>query len=152
VLLRTERAELPLTSKTCPAWFALNPGGSGYYRWTLPGPQLQRLLKKGYGSLRPAERLALASNLTAALRSGALSAEEVLAALEPFARDPEPAVALEPAEFLKLVQDRYVDPAQRSRVQRDGPIDQDGNSPRGFRARKAGILFPSRERSTFTSS
>jgi alanyl aminopeptidase len=117
VLLRTERAELPLTSKTCPAWFALNPGGSGYYRWTLPGPQLQRLLQKGYASLRPAERLALASNLTAAFRSGALSAEEVLAALEPFARDPEPAVAQEPAEFLKLVQDRFVDPAQRPRVQ-----------------------------------
>ena len=116
VLLRTEQAELPLTRKTCPAWFALNPGGRGYYRWTLPARSSRVFLKKGYASLRPAERLSLASNLTAAFRSGALSAEEVLAALESFARDPEPAVAQEPAEFLQLIQDRYVDPAQRPRV------------------------------------
>ena len=117
VLLRTEQAELPLSSRTCPAWFALNPGGQGYYRWTLPAPQLQSLLRRGYASLGPAERLSLASNLTAAFRSGALSAEEVLAALEPFARDPEPAVAQEPAELVRLIQDHYVDPAQRPRVQ-----------------------------------
>jgi alanyl aminopeptidase len=116
-LLKSEEATLTLSSKTCPSWIALNPHAGGYYRWSLPADQLQALLRRGYSSLRPAERLSLASNLGAAFRSGALSAADVLAALGPFARDPEPAVAQEPAAFLKVIHEKVVPPAQRPRVE-----------------------------------
>ena len=94
VLLRETEADLPL--RACPSWFALNADAKGYYRWMLPPDQLRALLRRGYSSLRPAERLSLASNLTASFRSGTLDASEALAALGPVARDAEPAVAQEP--------------------------------------------------------
>jgi alanyl aminopeptidase len=117
MLLDTVEAEMPLKQKTCPAWIALNPGAKGYYRWTLPPDQLSALLKKGYKQLSPAERLSLASNLSAGFRSGALSADTVLAAMGPLARDPEPAVAQEPGDLLGFVRDKIVDPSRRAAVQ-----------------------------------
>jgi alanyl aminopeptidase len=117
LLLKTAEAELSLHQKTCPAWIALNPGAQGYYRWTLPPAQLQGLLARGYPHLSAAERMSLGSNLGAAFRSGALPAAEVLAALEPLARDPEPAVSQEPAQLLKVVREFVVPPEQRATVE-----------------------------------
>jgi alanyl aminopeptidase len=117
LLLKTTEGVLPLPQKRCPMWIALNPGAHGYYRWTLPPPQLKALLKKGYRTLSPAERMSLASNLNAAVRSGALPAAEVLAALEPLARDPVPEVSREPAHLLRFVREYVVEPGQRSAVE-----------------------------------
>jgi alanyl aminopeptidase len=117
VLLRKAEDELPLPYRRCPAWIALNPGAHGYYRWTLPPAQLKGLLTRGYRSLSPAERVSLGSNLYAALRSGALPAADVLAALEALARDPEPAVSRQPVPLLKFVREHLVEPGQRSAVE-----------------------------------
>ncbi|HWM87880.1 MAG TPA: M1 family aminopeptidase, partial [Kofleriaceae bacterium] len=117
LLLDKVTGELPLKRKTCPAWIALNPEGRGYYRWTLPPAQLRDLLTKGYKHLTPAERLSLGNNLAAGFRSGALSAGDVLAALGPLARDPEPSVAQEPGQLLVEVRDNIVDPGQRGAVE-----------------------------------
>jgi alanyl aminopeptidase len=117
LLLRKAEDELPLPQKRCPAWIALNPGAHGYYRWTLPPVQLKALRTRGYRSLTPAERMSLGSNLFAALRSGALPAADVLAALGPLARDPEPAVSREPVPLLKFVREHLVEPGQRSAVE-----------------------------------
>jgi cytosol alanyl aminopeptidase len=117
LLLKAAEAELPLQQKSCPAWIALNPGAQGYYRWTLPPAQLRALLARGYRHLSAAERMSLGSNLAAALRSGALPAADVLAALEPLARDPEPAVSQEPAGLLKVVREFLAPPEQRAAVE-----------------------------------
>ncbi len=117
MLLEDAEAELRLGRKSCPAWIALNPKAQGYYRWALPPGQLRDLLTRGYRHLSPAERLSLASNLHAALRSGAMSAADVLGALQPFARDPEPAVAQEPAEVLAGMRDHIVEPSRRGAVE-----------------------------------
>ncbi len=117
MLLDKADAELPLQSKMCPAWIAPNPGAQGYYRWTLPPDQLRALLEKGYRHLTSAERLSLASNLRAGLRSGALPAADVLAALRPLARDAEPTVAKEPGGLLEQVREHIVEPSQREAVQ-----------------------------------
>jgi cytosol alanyl aminopeptidase len=117
LLMKTAAAELSLREKTCPAWIALNPGAQGYYRWTLPPAQLRALLARGYRDLSAAERMSLGSNLGAALRSGALPAADVLAALEPLARDPEPAVSQEPAELLRIIREFVVRPEQRASVE-----------------------------------
>ena len=116
MLLQTAEAELPLAQKSCPAWIALNPGAQGYYRWALSPEDLRALLARGYRHLDPAERLSLGNNLTTGLRSGALPAADVLAALRPLARDPEPAVAQEPGELLEQVHEHLVDPSQRDAV------------------------------------
>ena len=116
MLLQTAEAELPLSQKSCPAWITLNPGARGYYRWSLPPEQLHALLTRGYRHLEPAERLSLGSNLDAGLRSGALSAADVLAALPALVRDPEPAVAQDPGRLLRNVQEHIVDPSQRDAV------------------------------------
>jgi cytosol alanyl aminopeptidase len=117
MLLRDAEADLPLRSKSCPAWFALNADARGYYRWMLPPDQLRALLKKGYGSLRPTERLSLASNLTAAFRSGTLTAADTLAALGPVAHDAEPSVAQEPGSILRLVREQFLTPQERPAVE-----------------------------------
>jgi alanyl aminopeptidase len=117
LLLKTVEAELSLHQKTCPAWIALNPGAQGYYRWTLPPTQLRALLTRGYRHLSAAERMSLGNNLGAALRTGALRAADVLAALEPLARDSEPAVSQEPAELLKVIREFVVQPEQRAAVE-----------------------------------
>jgi alanyl aminopeptidase len=116
MLLETPEAELALERKDCPAWIAPNAGARGYYRWSLPPDQLRALLDEGYRALDAAERLSLASNLAAAFRSGTIRAADVLAALEPVARDAEPVVAQEPAALLETIRDHVVDPARRAAV------------------------------------
>jgi len=117
MLLATAEAELPLARKSCPAWIALNPEAHGYYRWALAPAQLKDLLTSGYKQLTPAERLSLASNLSSGLRSGALPAADVLAALGPLARDPEPSVAQEPGGLLAFVREKLVEPGLRGTVE-----------------------------------
>ncbi|HKE15400.1 MAG TPA: M1 family metallopeptidase [Kofleriaceae bacterium] len=117
MLLEDAESELRLARTSCPAWIALNPNARGYYRWALPPGQLRDLLTRGYRHLSPAERLSLASNLRAALRSGAMSAADVMGAMRPFARDPEPAVAQEPAALLADMREHIVDPAARGAVE-----------------------------------
>jgi cytosol alanyl aminopeptidase len=117
MLLQKAEGELPLKRRSCPAWIALNPGGLGYYRWSLPPAQLRDLLTRGYRHLSPAERLSLGNNLSAGFRSAALPAADVLAALEPLARDPEPAVAQEPGVLLESVRDYFVEPSRRGEVE-----------------------------------
>src|SRR5262249_20226761 len=115
--LREAEADLPLSPKSCPAWFALNADAKGYYRWMLPPDQLRNLLRRGYPSLRPTERLSLASNLTAAFRSGTLDAADTLAALGPVAHDAEPSVAEEPGGVLRMVREQFLAPDERPAIE-----------------------------------
>ena len=117
MLLPRRRGRPAAAEPSCPAWFALNADAKGYYRWMLPPDQLRALLKKGYGSLRPTERLSLASNLTAAFRSGTLTAADTLAALGPVAHDAEPSVAEEPGTVLRLVREQFLTPEERPAVE-----------------------------------
>ena len=116
-LLRDTEADLPLSNRSCPSWFVLNADAKGYYRWMLPPDQLRTLVRRGYSSLHPSERLSLASGIGAAFRSGTLSAADALAALEPIARDSEPSVSEEPGGFLTMVREHLVPPEERSRVE-----------------------------------
>jgi hypothetical protein len=61
--------------------------------------------------------MSLGNNLIAAFRSGALPAANVLAALQPLAGDPEPAVSRVPSPFLRFAREYLVEPGQRSAVE-----------------------------------
>ena len=85
------RGTLPLPA--CPRWIMPAAGGTLYYRWLMPGPDLQRLRDLGFAHLTAPERISYAAALRAGARAGRLPYAEVLAALAPLTRDGVPAVA-----------------------------------------------------------
>jgi peptidase M1-like protein/ERAP1-like protein len=111
---RTATVDLP----GCPAWVMPNADGAGYYRFALAPEDLAHLRDRGMAKLAVGERLALALDLEAAIRSGALPAADVLRALEPLARDPHGAVAVVPLDAYRLVLDTIVDPTLRPKLAR----------------------------------
>jgi len=117
-LLSTADGSLPLDS--CPDWVMPNADGSGYYRWTLPARDLQKLTGVAYRRLSARERMAVASNVRAAMRSGALAFGDGMAAVAPLAADPDPQVAEIPIDVLTAARDDLVPDATRERVEQVG--------------------------------
>lgn len=87
----------------CPAWVMPNAEAAGYYRFSLPAAELEKLRTKGYKRLSGRERYALVSGLIANLDTGTLQAKDLLRMLPTFATDLERSVAGTPAEFLGWV-------------------------------------------------
>jgi cytosol alanyl aminopeptidase len=108
---RTGAIELP----GCADWVMPNARAAGYYRFTLPPSQLPRL-RDNARQLSLAERMAFAYSLVAALRSGALPARDVLAALEPFARDPHGTIAAIPITVFRELDRDHVSGADRAKL------------------------------------
>lgn len=79
----SQRFELP----TKPKWILPNAGGGGYYRWSLPKGQLERLAGEDLTAL---ERLGLVANAGALLRAGQITGDAYLALLTQLAVDPSP--------------------------------------------------------------
>ena len=70
-LLAEPRGELVLDgAKTCPRWIAPNEAGLGYYRASLQGDLLARLLDRGMNALTLAERVALIDDVDALVKAG----------------------------------------------------------------------------------
>ncbi len=93
---KTESLEL----SGCPDWVMPNAEAAGYYRWSLVGDDLKKLRTAGYAKLSTPERIALAENLKAAVRSGTLPYGDALDALEPVANDPDGEVAVEAVDLV----------------------------------------------------
>ncbi|HEX2569322.1 MAG TPA: M1 family metallopeptidase [Polyangia bacterium] len=100
----------------CPRWVFPNSNAAGYYRWSLPARDLERLRQAGYERLSVLERMSLADNLRAAFMSGALTTAETLMAMAPLARDEHPRVASIPIGFLDFLHDRLVETPLREAV------------------------------------
>jgi alanyl aminopeptidase len=117
-LLEEERGELPLPA--CPEWVMPDAGGAGYYRWSLPPRDLERLFARGLERLTPVERLAAGSAVAAAARAGEVPFAEALRLLEPLARDPADEVAAVPLDALETALERLLPqearPAARARA------------------------------------
>ena len=151
-LLSTADGALPL--EACPDWVLPNADAGGYYRWTLPARDLRKLTGTAYRKLAPRERMAVASNVRAAMRSGALAFGDGMAAIAPLAADADPEVAAIPMEVLTAARDDLVPDATRERVEQVGrqlygPVARRlGWAPRAgeaiplraFRARVLGFL------------
>lgn len=103
---------------SCPVWVLPNAAAAGYYRWTLPPPDLVRLRTAGWQALTPAERLGIADALDAAFAAAALPAADVLVALTPFAADPSRPVAEAPMALARFTREQVVDDATRPAVER----------------------------------
>ncbi len=101
----------------CPDWVIPNAEGAGYYRWSLAPRDAERLRSRGLPHLSTRERLSFADGLEAALRSNALPAGDVFAALAPLANDPARAVAEAPMSMVRKARDHLVEARVRPAVE-----------------------------------
>lgn len=85
-LLTEQTAQVKLDTNACPSWLMPNAGAAGYYRWSMPKADLERLRDAGWKRLTTPERVSTAASLFAAMQAGTLSADEVLATLAPSVR------------------------------------------------------------------
>ncbi|ADO68239.1 M1 family metallopeptidase [Stigmatella aurantiaca] len=88
-LLSDAAGEMVLPGNGCPSWLLLNAGGSGYYRVGYSREQLSRLLAAPSGTLSTAERLALFSDVDAAVARGDMPLGEALRLVPSAVSDPE---------------------------------------------------------------
>jgi alanyl aminopeptidase len=105
-LLAEKEGALPLGG-ACPAWVMPNADAAGYYRWSLPAPDRQRLAAS-LSSLSERERLSYAQSLTAAFLRGGEPVASVLEAMAPLAADASPTVAAAPLDLVAGI-DRWLE-------------------------------------------
>jgi len=113
-------AQGALQLDACPAWVLPNADASGYYRWSLPPGDLRKLTGEAYRRLGARERISVAANVRAAMRSGALGFADGMAAIAPLAADPDPQVAGVPIDVLTSAREDLVPDATRARVEQVG--------------------------------
>ncbi|MFL5365320.1 MAG: M1 family metallopeptidase [Myxococcales bacterium] len=104
-LLAGKSGALPIPGGRCPDWVLPNANAAGYYVWSLAPGDLHKLRTSGYPDLSIRERISLAQNVRAAMRSGALSYADGLSALEPIARDADGEVAEQPMADIGFARD-----------------------------------------------
>lgn len=95
MLLRRQTQTFYARKSGCPKAVHPDPGGAGYYRWSMDTTDWQALAS-AFTRLTPAEALSFASNLSAALRSGTLSLADYLRLIGPVAAHPAADVATTP--------------------------------------------------------
>src|SRR5262249_28467976 len=115
--LTQARAELGLPAASCPAWVMPNAGGVGYYR-SAPDAKLLAGLLKNLGRLTLAERVALAGDMTALVRAGALPAGQALAALPAFNPAADRFTAAEASGLIRAVRQSMLPEALRPKLAR----------------------------------
>jgi alanyl aminopeptidase len=114
-LLSAPQGAVPLAA--CPEWVLPNADAAGYYRWSLPADDLRKLTGKAYAKLTPRERISVAQNVRASMRSGTLAFAEGMTAIAPMAADRDPQVAAIPLEVLTSARDDLVPDVTRERVE-----------------------------------
>jgi len=115
-LLDGAEGTLPIEGASCGAWVMPNAGATGLYRWALPIADERLLVTAAWPSLSARERVAVATNLAAALHAGTLPAADILSLLPALARARERAVVEMPMALLSSLADGVADDATRPRL------------------------------------
>ena len=111
---------VPLEGDACPTWVMPNANAAGYFRFSMPQADLDRLRRHGWRHLTPREKLAYASNLTAAFASAATPAGEILSRMEGLATGENRSVATAPMELFIFARDHAANAQDRARVEAAG--------------------------------
>jgi alanyl aminopeptidase len=106
-LLSEPTGTLALTGG-CPSWAMPNADGVGYYRFTQPSADLEKLRTQGLRKLSARERLTLAKALRAGFEAGSVSADDWLGTMPLLAADAERSVATAPLDFLAELRDHWL--------------------------------------------
>jgi alanyl aminopeptidase len=135
VLLEGPSMEVRLGSSPL-RWVYPAADALGYYRWELPGAQLDELVRGAHGRLTTAERMALAGNVSSLLDAGRIDGARYLQVVAALAADPDPDVVTAAVGGLQKVELAFKTeatlPAFARYVQRTlGPaLDRVGLEPR----------------------
>jgi alanyl aminopeptidase len=93
-----------------PEWVHPSAGENGYYRWSVPTPELLSMVRSGAQRLTLRERAVLASHTGALLQAGLLGGGDFLQVLELLAEDPAAEVVDGALEGLAGVRAAFVTP------------------------------------------
>lgn len=83
-MLTGASADVPLETKSMPAWLMPNADGYGYYQWSL-GKHGYAGLIKAFSKLSPLEQMSMASSVGAAFGAGKIDTADAMRALAPLA-------------------------------------------------------------------
>jgi alanyl aminopeptidase len=108
VLLTAAEQTVSLDGARAPAWIHPNADERGYYRWSLPAADLDRLAAAGAMGTR--ERVGFLANAGALLDAGAMHGDDYLRTIERFRDDPQPEVVDAVAGALGRVKRAFVTP------------------------------------------
>jgi alanyl aminopeptidase len=93
----------------CPDWVMPNAGGTGYYRWTLPSADAERLRARGLTALSVREAMSYADSVEAGFAAGRLGYADAMGALAPLATRSERELASAPMELAELAIDHALE-------------------------------------------
>jgi alanyl aminopeptidase len=110
-LLTDVEGSLPL--RGCPDWVLPNADGAGYYRWSLPAGDLDKLRSAGFAKLDAREQLSFADALRSGFESGTVTAQSLLAALPLLARAAPRSLAAAPLGTLRFLREYVLAPEDR---------------------------------------
>jgi len=116
-LLTSAEGDVPLETKTCPAWVFPNAHGAGYYRFALASADLAKLRASGIGALDAHEKIAFGNSLRAGFNHGSTPFGEVILAATPLFSDPEWRVAGELAGYVDVARDWLIADPVRPRIE-----------------------------------
>ncbi len=97
---------------SCPDWVMPNADAAGYYRFTLPPDEVDRLMSRGWSRLTARERLSVAGNLSAAFDAATLDTGAVFGTFDRVAADDAMGVATEPMGLVAFARDHLLEEAQ----------------------------------------
>jgi alanyl aminopeptidase len=86
-LVDAQKKEVVLPTKRCPKWIYPNADENGYYLWTLPGADLQKLTTTYRGSLSVQEKVGLLNNLRALLKSEKVAPDVFISAIQELGKE-----------------------------------------------------------------
>ncbi|MEH6569668.1 MAG: M1 family metallopeptidase [Halioglobus sp.] len=115
-LMKEKTHRLTLKSESCPDAILPNAQGHGYYRWSLPPQQWNKLLKS-FAMLNTGQQISVANSLSGALNNGQISLEDYLGAVPAITRSESWRVAMAPLGDIYKIKEFVATPEQRSRLE-----------------------------------
>ena len=125
-LLTKPKASLPLPGSTCPAWVMPNAGAVGYYIFSMPVGDMNKLTTTAYKDLNLPERVAVVHSLQTSFGRGTPIAD-ILPVLVPLANLPERQMVHAAMEPFRIARSWLTRPVERDALEKEarqvlGPV------------------------------
>ena len=118
-VIEGESAELPLPeAKACPTWLLPNAEGAGYFRASVDGQMLGRLLSTESRHLTRAERVAMLGDVQSLVSAGSLPAADALGLLPGLAGEKDRQVFQASLDLVSILRPSVVSEARRANRER----------------------------------